>query len=121
MPFELGLAVASAKLALTKHDWFVCETKTHRVLKSLSDLNGTEVYIHAGSPRGVFRELGNAFVRRKKQPTMLQMEAVYDEVTRNIPKLKTRSGAASIFEARMFKDISVLASASADRIVLRGE
>ena len=31
----------------------------------MSDLNGTDPYIHSGTVEGVFREMGNAFVRSK--------------------------------------------------------
>src|ERR1700730_12032244 len=57
MPFELGLAVMSARCHRAKQTWFVLEAKSRRVEKSLSDLNGTDVYVHGGSPAGVFREL----------------------------------------------------------------
>ena len=56
MPFELGLTVAAEKLHPNKHTWFVLESKIRRVEKSLSDLSGTDVYIHDGKPLGVFRE-----------------------------------------------------------------
>jgi hypothetical protein len=71
MPFELGLAIGSRQ-----HSWFVFESKTRRLQKSLSDLNGTDVYVHEGTPRGVFRELSNAFVRSKRQPTVQEMETI---------------------------------------------
>ena len=64
MPFELGLAVAHEKTELKKHEWFVCESKRYRLAKSLSDLNGTDPFIHDGRIDGVFRELGNIFLRQ---------------------------------------------------------
>jgi hypothetical protein len=60
MPFELGITVG---LGNAKHSWIVCETVRRRINKSLSDLDGTDVYIHGGTVRGVFRELCNAFVQ----------------------------------------------------------
>jgi hypothetical protein len=96
MPFELGLAVASAKLDTRQqdnaaqlphslarawfgpeaapynhgetpaHDWFVFETKHRRVAKSLSDLSGMDPNIHHGTVEGVMRELCNAFVRQSQ-------------------------------------------------------
>jgi len=60
MPFELGLAVAWQNMYAENHTWYVLETKQRRVAKSLSDLNGTDVYVHNGKPQGIFRELGNA-------------------------------------------------------------
>ncbi len=69
MPFELGLAAACDKLNPGRHVWFVLEAKSRRLQKSLSDLGGTDVYIHGGKPQGVFRELCNALVRTGHQPT----------------------------------------------------
>src|SRR5206468_1185611 len=39
MPFELGLAVSPRRSRA--HEWFVFEERRHRLMKSLSDLNGT--------------------------------------------------------------------------------
>ena len=69
MPFELGLAIAWQKLGPRDHTWFVFEAMQRRAEKSLSDLSGTDVYIHHGKVHGVFTELCNAFVRLKSQPT----------------------------------------------------
>jgi hypothetical protein len=62
MPFELGLVIALERTRHPDHSWIVCETVRHRIKKSLSDLDGTDAYIHGGTIAGVFRELGNAFV-----------------------------------------------------------
>ena len=48
MPFELGLAVAWEKLNPGQHVWFVFEARSRRLQKSLSDLGGTDVYVHGG-------------------------------------------------------------------------
>jgi hypothetical protein len=87
MPFELGLAVAMAKADPTgrQDTWFVLETVNRRIHKSLSDLNGTEVYIHGGKASGVFRELNNAFVRSERQPTMQQMQSVFENLRAMYP------------------------------------
>jgi hypothetical protein len=89
MPFELGLVLG----------W----------LKSLSDLNGTDPYIHDGRPKGVFRELGNALVRNADQPTMQQMNAIYKSIKNDSPLIVKNTGARSHFEARVFKQLVVLA------------
>ena len=118
MPFELGLAVArQLNLGVGKHDWFVCEAKKRRLSKSLSDLNGTDPYIHEGTIAGVFRELCNIFVRVDRQPTVQQMFGIYREMRRNLPNILLHSGAASPYAARVFKDLSVLASAAAATFV----
>src|SRR5271156_2929280 len=52
IPFELGLAVDWALGANPKHEWFVFESRAHRLEKSLSDLNGTDPHVHDGTPHG---------------------------------------------------------------------
>lgn len=109
MPFELGLAVAWQKLRPRDHTWFVFEAVPRRAEKSLSDLSGTDIYIHKGMVRGVFTELCNAFVRLKFQPTARGMEDIYLRLKELLPKLQDQSGAASPFEARIFRDLVVTA------------
>jgi len=98
MPFELGLAVASYGKARGKQNWFVCETKDYRLSKSLSDLNGTDPYIHDGKIAGVFRELCNIFTRSGGQPTVQQMNRIYRELRRNLPAILRRSGSLSLYK-----------------------
>jgi hypothetical protein len=115
MPFELGLTVG---IRNRKHSWIVCETVRHRVKKSLSDIDGTDVYIHDGTVRGVFRELCAAFIRARPKPTVLQMMQIY-RILRSELKLRLKSaGAKNPFNARVFSDLCLIASAAADEIVL---
>lgn len=69
MPFELGLAVALEKGGRS-HQWFVLESRAHRINKSLSDLNGTDPHIHNGRPDGVLLALTNALSSRVHNPTI---------------------------------------------------
>ena len=109
MPFELGLAVAWQKLKRPKHTWFVFEAMPKRAEKSLSDISGTDIYVHYGTARGVFTQLCNAFVRLKSQPTTQDIERVYRGLTDLLPELQKRAGASSPFEARVFRDLVVTA------------
>lgn len=117
MPFELGLAVAWEMVRKATHVWIVMEEVNYRLAKSLSDLNGSDPYIHGGTIEGVFRELGNAFERQGNQPTVQQMWRIYREVRAKVPTILHQRRAKSVFEARTFKDISWAASAAAARIV----
>jgi hypothetical protein len=119
MPFELGLAVAWERFGRREHTWFVFEAKAHRLTKSLSDLSGTDEYVHGGTITGIFREICSAFVREERQPTVQQMRSIYREVATGLPEILRRTGAKSIFGARIFQDISVLASGSAARNAVR--
>lgn len=110
MPFELGLVLGWLKTSgRSNHTWFVFESVGRRVSKSLSDLDGTDPYIHDERPRGVFRELGNALVRSADQPTVQQMTAVYRNIKTASPLIVKNAGAKSFFEARVFRQIVVLA------------
>lgn len=110
MPFELGLAVAHEMCARgRRHRWFVCEAKAQRLLKSLSDLNGTDPYIHGGTIVGVFRELRNIFTRPGHQPTVQRMGRIYRQVRKGVPAILHRSASASLYSATVFKEIVVVA------------
>lgn len=117
MPFELGLTVGWEKTRRGRHVWFVMEAENYRLEKSLSDLNGTDPYIHGATIDGVFREIGNAFVRRGMQPSVPQMWIIYRHVRGGVPEILRRCGARSVFQARAFKEISIAASAAAGGIV----
>jgi len=96
MPFELGLAVAWARA-------------NRRLAKSMSDLDGTDPYIHDGTVRGVMREVCNAFVR-PHQPTVPQMMKMYGDLRRGVPKILHNAGTTSLFTARAFSDLCLAAA-----------
>jgi hypothetical protein len=109
MPFELGLAVAWGH-AHPQHKWYVFESVGRRLAKSLSDLDGTDPYIHEGTVRGVMREVCNAFVNPVKQPTVPQMMKMYRELRRNSGRILNNAGAQSMFTARVFSDLCLAAA-----------
>jgi hypothetical protein len=110
MPFELGLVLGWLQTnGRSNHTWFLFEAVKRRVSKSLSDLDGTDPYIHDEKPKGVFRELGNALVRSAEQPTMQQMYVVYRNIKMASPLIVKNAGAKSLFEARVFRQLVVLA------------
>jgi hypothetical protein len=118
MAFELGLSVAYARSSRkSKHEWFVCESVNFRLSKSLSDLNGTDPYIHGGTVGGVFAQLQNMFVRVNRKPSIQQMWLIYREMSRELPVIVHQAGSASLYSARVFRDLSFVAARSADRIV----
>jgi hypothetical protein len=108
MPFELGLAVAWARVN-PHHRWFVFESQNRRLAKSMSDLDGTDPYIHGGTVRGVMREVCNVFVR-VRQPTVPQMLRMYRNLRRGVPKILRNAGTPSLFTARAFSDLCLAAA-----------
>jgi hypothetical protein len=118
MPFELGLTVALERISSSfQHDWYVCEAVSLRLMKSLSDLNGTDPRIHGGTVNGVFEGICNIFVRQNRQPTVPQMKKIYREVLKRLPIVTRQAGAQSLYTARVFQDLSILASDFADETV----
>ena len=109
MPFELGLAVDRALSPNSKHEWFVFESKAHRLQKSLSDLNGTDPYVHDGTAVGVLRGLMNALTREIRRPRLTELEGIYRDLSKAARKIKTEMKGGSLFEARPFHDLAVLA------------
>src|SRR5262249_44327471 len=104
MPFELGLAVGWAQ-EHPRHRWFVFEARKWRLNKSLSDLDGTDPYIHDGTVQGVMREVCNAFVIPAKQPTVPEMMEIYRELRLKASGISRDAGANSVFTACVFSDL----------------
>jgi hypothetical protein len=117
MPFELGLAVAWQRFKEPSHTWCVFESHGRRAGKSLSDLSGTDVYVHDGTPAGVFREICNALVLVDLQPTVAQMAAIHRGLLGRLPTILKSAGARSLFEARAFADLIVVAERLAADLV----
>lgn len=91
------------------------EAKGFRVLKSLSDIDGTEVYIHRGGPIGVLRGLTNALARSRHRPTVRELQAVYRDVKQTAEILKQELATPTLFDTRPFLDLVLAASIGAKR------
>ncbi len=113
MPFELGLAVAIAKLRPRKHEWFVFEAVKHRIDKSLSDLGGTDPYIHRGTPHGLLSALTSALSRSRHRPTVIQPANVLEDLKKTATIVKKGLQTDSLFEARAFHKLIIAARVSA--------
>jgi hypothetical protein len=88
----------------------------HRIKKSLSDLDGTDAYIHGGTVAGVFRELGNAFVGSRRQPSVTEMSQIYRLLRVHFQSVLKKAGAKDAFNARVFKELCVRASKAAGEL-----
>jgi hypothetical protein len=90
MPFEAGLATALWLLE-GRHQRFLLEAKRFRLERSLSDLNGTDPYIHGGTPEGVLRATSGLFARPGLKLTIADLRRVYERL-RLYAKRETRRG-----------------------------
>jgi hypothetical protein len=107
MPFETGLAVALAHRRQT-HQWFLFEPRPFRVQRTLSDLSGTDAYVHAEGPRRLLIALTDALVRAEKQPTVRALYRTYRFLSDESVGIRRNYG--TLFGARAFRDLVGLAT-----------
>lgn len=112
MPFELGVAVERSRRPGVRHEWVVFEEQPHRLQRTLSDLNGTDPYIHHGDPDRLLIELGNALVRDFAEPSLQRLREIHAVVRR--AARATRREYGTLYGARPFRDL-VLAATGATR------
>jgi hypothetical protein len=110
MPLELGMTISWADLNPDDHTWFVFESEPYRIQRSTSDLNGSDAYIHGGSPEGIFRELRNAFWR-EGAPSVAKMMRAHRLAEKGLRKvILPESGANSVYAAAVFQELCLLCS-----------
>lgn len=114
MPFELGLAVQRSIQSPRRHQWFVFEERRHRITRSLSDLNGTDPYIHWGDPDRLLVELSNALVRSSAEPPLASLRKIHEVVRRAARVLKRDYG--TLYAARPFKEVVLAATQTAEAL-----
>ena len=112
MPFEVGLTVATARWR-PSHQWFLFEAKPFRVQQTLSDLSGTDVYIHGDAPRRLLSALTDTLVRATKQPTVNELGRIQRFVRDKSTGIRRNYG--TLFGARAFRDLVVVATDFATR------
>jgi hypothetical protein len=109
MPLELGMTITWQILNPKRHTWFVWESESYRLQRSASDLNGTDPYIHNGTPEGVLRELCNAF-QVGHSPTVPEMLVRYHFVNRCLNPILVRYGTLNPYDRSVFRELCWLSS-----------
>ena len=107
MPLELGMTITWQILKPKQHTWFVCESEPYRLLRSASDLNGTDPCIHGGTVEGILRELRNA-LRRDRAPSVPQMLTVYNLVYSGLNTIFKNNGTRNPYTRSVFLDLCSL-------------
>jgi hypothetical protein len=115
MPFELGLAVVRACKAPRRHAVFVFEAEKYRIQRTLSDLNGTDVYIHDGNAEGLLYQLTNVLERSKNRPTVNDLLIIYKQLEGTAKIIRDQLKTKNLFDARPFKDLVYAATSFAHR------
>jgi hypothetical protein len=99
MILELGMAIECSK----QHQWFVLDADHRRAIRALSDLHGTDIYEHHGTPTGVFNALLNVFSHRGRLLTVRRLQRVYDSLLTKAVQVQVDLGSKSPFERQAFK------------------
>jgi hypothetical protein len=81
----------------------------------VSDISGTDVYIHDADVRGVFRQLRNALVRPSGQPNVPQMMTVYEDLKPVVRQILRNAGTKDIYQAQVFSEIRLAAQQLASK------
>lgn len=81
MAFEAGLATALVLSGAT-HERFLLEERRYRLQVSLSDLNGTDPYVHGGTVRGLLAAVNDIFTRPDRAVRMTDVERIYRRLSR---------------------------------------
>ncbi len=102
-------------LTESSHTYFIFEADYRRLQKSLSDLGGTDVYAHGGTPDGVLREVSNALINAKHRPTMEQMRQIWNELKGALTGILEKIGAKTPYSARAFSDIVIFTNEVVER------
>ncbi len=115
MPLELGMTITWEILNPDRHTWFVWESEPYRLLRSLSDLNGTDANIHNGTPEGVLSGLRNA-LGRDRPPSVPGMLEVYRFVENNLNAILRKNGTRNPYDRSVFMELCWLSKTLADLI-----
>jgi len=117
MPVELGLALYRSHASRGRHRVFVFESKAYRAQRSTSDINGIDLQIHGGKPKGVMAGLRNLFSQPGDVTTVPEMLASFRAVKRKLPELLRNAGSRSPFEASVFKALSFAALVESQKLI----
>ncbi|HLQ78504.1 MAG TPA: hypothetical protein VK210_14180 [Terriglobia bacterium] len=110
MPFELGLAVAVAHEKQGKHHWIILEAVRHRLLRSLSDLNGFDPFVHGNTVSGVLGVLTDAFEKPGLAVPVAHMRELYRLLRLFAVNRRSAERINGLYRPSSFRKLVVMAS-----------
>ena len=113
MPLELGITIAWEKLHPSRHTWYLWESEPYRIQRSASDLNGTDAYIHNGTPEGVLRELSNAFWS-DRMPSVPEILENYRWIYHKLDAMLYKNGTSNPYDRSVFMELCYISKILAD-------
>ena len=104
MPFELGIAVALARLH-GRHEFIMLEAQRHRLVQTLSDVNGIDPGIHGTKVSGVISCVLSHLGRPRGNPSVKEVTVIYRRLWRAMPQLKNNHGRESLYSRMIFHEL----------------
>ena len=117
IPFEFGIAFGLTKLQPGRHLCFGFASSQRKIDKALSDLWGVDLHVHRSQRKLLFAEVANVFAGGSARPTIPEMELVYQQTVKALPRLEHETGSRSVFRPRIFREVVTLTRALSDRVV----
>jgi hypothetical protein len=104
MPFELGIAVALARLN-KNHAFVILEAERFRLLQTLSDVNGIDPGIHRATVKGVISRVLSHLGKPQGNPLPKQVVHIHQELWKTVPLLKVNHARSSIYSRSIFGEL----------------
>jgi len=108
MPFELGMTIAWAETAQSKHYWIVSNQNNIGFKNRLVDLNGYDHFVHKGTVGGVFQALLDAF--DKPDVSITEMKQIYRKLRQFGVELQQTYRWNNLFQPSAFRRLVIAAA-----------
>ncbi len=108
MPFELGIAFTLARLK-GNHGFVILEAQRHRLLKTLSDMNGIDPGIHGATAKGVISCILSGFGKPQGNPPLKVVARICRGLWKTTPTLKRQHGRSTVYSRAVFYELSAVA------------
>jgi hypothetical protein len=104
MPFELGIAVALSRMD-GRHKFIMLESKRHRLLITLSDVNGFDPGIHNATVKGIISCALAHLATPLGNPDVSTVLRIRKKLWKTVPLLKRSHGRTTIYSRPIFNEL----------------
>jgi len=104
MPFELGIAFALSRVQ-KGHSFVMLEAKRHRLIKTLSDVNGIDPGIHGATVRGLNSCVLSSLGKPQGTPSPAAVSRIYRDLSKTVPVFKSHHGRSTIYSRDIFNKL----------------
>ncbi len=104
MPFELGIAFALSRVK-DGHNFAILEAERHRLLQTLSDMNGIDPGIHGATVKGVISCILSGLGKPHGSPSPDVVGRICRGLSKTVPPLKRKHGRSTIYSRAIFYEL----------------